>query len=235
MKLLHLLIVMILFQSCISSSHVGQEATTLPKHGFEAEGEAGILRVGGGIRYGLLKKIDVGTYYLLNIQDDHKAFPEVSTDFKLQIAGTPEKKFVLSTGLGFGTGIERTTLYNEDYYHSTEESWWMYGGTSLDGYLPLYFTLYLPELGDQFFINCNPYLIYRFGFYEWEYTTGYQEGVWNYRRLNQLYGGTAWAIGQHFGSSTIKLGFNLLFLTGEYGNVEIFATYGLRWNTKKNK
>ncbi|MEP7129104.1 MAG: hypothetical protein ABI729_09565 [Chitinophagales bacterium] len=238
-NLLYLSIGLLLLQSCITTSEVGQEATTLPKHVFEIGAEAGIIKASGGMRYGLLNKIDVGAYYQINLQDNHIAFPGLSTDFKWQLLGTPEKHFVFSSGLGFGTGIERTTLYNEDYYHSEEESIWMYGATSLDAYLPLYFTFYLPQLGEHFFFNCNPYLIYRFGFYEWEYTgNSYQEGFWNYRPMKQLNGGTAFSIGASSKRSSFKVVLNILLPTGHpeaYGNAELYATYGFRFNIKKDK
>jgi hypothetical protein len=187
--------VSVLFSSCITSFHVGQEAETLHKHTLELGIEAGGIRTGAGMRYGFLKNMDVGLYYVLDEIDYKKLeFPPVSCDIKWKFLSTANKHFAVATGLGFGTGVERSLPYDE-VVHYSRDSWYNYGGTSLDAYIPLYFSAYFNLGGDRFSFNYNPFVVYRFGFYDRPLAPYYGPADYLFRSMNKGLIGNAFSIG----------------------------------------
>jgi hypothetical protein len=207
--------VTMIFSSCITSFEAGQEAATLPKKDLAVGGNLGISKVAVNARYGLFNKLDIGASCNFNFIDrdnsSRRIFPEFSIDTKWQFFGKPPDHFVISSGLGFGTGVERTTIWNEIYNRSEDEAWYRYGGKSLDGYLPLYFSYYLVKENNYWSFNCNPYLVYRFGFYD-EYTgLGPGDTFTGYRKLDQVFGGTAFSIGRGDRKNTLMGILNLLY------------------------
>lgn len=217
-----------LFSSCVTSFETGQEAATLPRKDLAAGFDVGIWKAAVTFRYGLLNKFDLGASCDFNLMDlsPNRGFPQFSTDCKWQFLGTPEKHFVLATGLGFGTGVDRTWLYNEDYYHSEEEGWSIYGGRSLDGYLPLYFSYYLVRPQARWSFNFNPYLVYRFGFYDKFDSWAPGDDYTGYRSLNQVFGGTAFSIGMGTSHNSLRGVMNLLYAgPGSHNSLDEFELY----------
>jgi len=197
--LLTFIAVVLFLTSCVTSFETGQEAATLTKNDLAVGFDAGSMKAALSARYGLIDKLDLGTScnFRFNEFSGKASSISVSGDFKWQFFGEPANHFVLATGAGFGTGIERTTLWNELYEPGEDEAWYRYGGTSYDAYLPLYFSYYISSKDgkDLISLNCNPYIVYRFGFYDNYTGLGPGDAFTGYQKLDQVYGGTAFSIG----------------------------------------
>lgn len=163
-RIVIVLFTLVAFQSCITSFNVGQSAETLPKSTLQVSGEVGEFKLAGGLRYGFFHKVDAGIYF--NNDNEKSKFPSLSADAKYRFFRSADNRILLSTGLGFGTGLERAIPWHEfvtSHYVSKEEEWYYHGGESVDFYLPLYFTANLFRGVEGGF---NPYLIYRTGYFK---------------------------------------------------------------------
>ena len=233
---------LLFFSSCVTSFETGQEAATLSVKNLAVGADLGAMKMAANIRYGLFNKLDLGVSCNFNFPDADKngaVFPEFSTDCKWQFIGTPDKHFVIATGVGFGTGVERTTLWNEIYSPSEDEAWYNYGGISFDGYLPLYFSYYLREKNSFWSFNCNPYIVYRFGFND-EYTgLGPGDDFTGYQTLNQVFGGTAFSMGVGGAKNSLLGVINLLYPGPHSPNAldafEIYIAYSHKFNLARKK
>ena len=234
-----------LLSACITSFQVGQEAHTLPKHTLEAGAELGGFKLGGGVRYGFLNKLDGGLYYNPDLITNYKdKFQPLSVDIKWQLLSSPKEHFVLSTGAGFGTGVERTTLWNEaGPYYSEEDAWYKYGSSSVDAYLPVYLSVYLHDSRFLYSFNFNPYLIYRLGFYEKVYDPNiYRSFHFDYRKMNIVLPGSAFSImisDKHSTMSVAVLNFlhsnSQIYDPNPVENFEVYWTYSHKFNLGRNR
>ncbi|HYV90782.1 MAG TPA: hypothetical protein VE978_03330 [Chitinophagales bacterium] len=146
----------------------------MPKHIMQVSGEFGEFRMNIGIRYGFLDRLDGGLYYGVDAINQRKKLPLFSGDVKYKLIGTQEKHYVISTGAGFGSGVEYSYSWNETKPHYYEEDvWHHYGGSSMDGYVPIYFSGYMTFPKSILSFTYNPYLLYRFGFYDNFHPGGY--------------------------------------------------------------
>ena len=110
-----------MLSSCVTSFETGQEAATLPKNDLGIGAELGSMKAAVNARYGILNKLDFGTAcnFRFNDLSGKASSVSISGDFKWQFFGEPVNHFVLATGAGFGTGIERTTSISRYIFHIT--------------------------------------------------------------------------------------------------------------------
>jgi len=119
--LFHLIGGFLMLSSCVTSFETGQEAATLPKNDLGIGAELGSMKAAVNARYGILNKLDFGTAcnFRFNDLSGKASSVSISGDFKWQFFGEPVNHFVLATGAGFGTGIERTTSISRYIFHIT--------------------------------------------------------------------------------------------------------------------
>ena len=119
MKQLVLFGVIVFLTSCATSFHTGQEAAPLPKGSVEGSAAYGINKLDVGVRYGLHDRLDGGLYFNLNTVD--MSIPLISTDVKIRLTDTLLNHFIISSGAGFGTGVEYRYSWNETAPHESSE------------------------------------------------------------------------------------------------------------------
>lgn len=241
-KALLLPAIMMMFSSCLTSFETGQEAATLPKKDLAVGADFGVLKIAANARYGLFNKLDLGASCNFNFVDDDDKnimFPEFSIDSKWQFFESPAKRFVISSGLGFGTGVERTTIWNEIYSPPEDYAWYYFGGTALDGYLPLYFSYYIIEGDTHWSFNCNPYLVYRFGFHDGYTGLGPGDTFTGYQKMDQVFGGTAFSLGAGDKKNTVLGIINILYAAPHSPNdadgLELYIVYAHKFQLGKKK
>jgi hypothetical protein len=184
--------------------------------------------------------MDFGLYYVLDVIDFQQLnFPPVSGDIKWKFLGSDSKHFALATGLGIGTGVERSLLYNDIFQHSSEDQWYYYGGTSVDGYVPLYFSAIFNLWGDRFSFNYNPFMVYRFGFYDSYHTSnsGSSEEYF-FRPMNKALIGNAFSIGMGDDKFSVLGVLNIEKYPDskrEFENVEAYITFSYKIDLLKFK